>query len=63
MKEDGRTAVQKLFDLTGKTAVVTGASSGLGVSFAKDLADGRGGSIIDIASVAGLGGVRDLAPA
>lgn len=27
-----------LFDLTGKTAVVTGASSGLGVQFAKALA-------------------------
>lgn len=30
--------IAKLFDLSGKTAVVTGASSGLGVTFAKALA-------------------------
>lgn len=30
--------VNKLFDLSGKVAIVTGASSGLGVQFAKALA-------------------------
>ena len=33
------TTVQKLFDLTGKVAIVTGAGSGLGVTFAKGLAE------------------------
>jgi len=33
------TAVTKLFDLTGKTAVLTGASYGLGVTFAEALAE------------------------
>jgi NAD(P)-dependent dehydrogenase (short-subunit alcohol dehydrogenase family) len=28
----------RLFDLTGRTAIVTGASSGLGVTFAQTLA-------------------------
>ena len=31
--------VQQLFDLTGKVAIVTGASSGLGVAFAQALAE------------------------
>ena len=34
-----------LFDLTGKTAIVTGASSGLGVTFAKTLAE-RGANVV-----------------
>ena len=34
-----------LFDLTGKTAIITGASSGLGVTFAKTLAE-RGANVV-----------------
>ncbi|MDX6554042.1 MAG: hypothetical protein QOD86_237, partial [Miltoncostaeaceae bacterium] len=34
-----------LFDLTGRTAVVTGASSGLGVTFARALA-GAGANVV-----------------
>jgi short-subunit dehydrogenase len=34
-----------LFDITGKTAVVTGASSGLGVTFASVLAE-RGANVV-----------------
>ena len=33
------TSLPKLFDLTGRVAVVTGASSGLGVTFARGLAE------------------------
>lgn len=33
------TTVEKLFDLTGKIAIVTGAGSGLGVTFAEGLAE------------------------
>lgn len=33
------TTVQQLFDLTGKVAIVTGAGSGLGVTFAEGLAE------------------------
>ena len=31
--------IQQLFDLTGKVAIVTGAGSGLGVTFAEGLAE------------------------
>ena len=34
----GTKTMNNLFDLTGKVALVTGASSGLGVQFAKALA-------------------------
>ena len=34
-----------LFDITGKTAIVTGASSGLGVTFATVLAE-RGANVV-----------------
>ena len=37
--------VNKLFDLTGKTAVVTGASSGLGAYFAEILAN-QGATVV-----------------
>jgi len=37
--------ITKLFDLTGKTAVVTGASTGLGVTFAEALA-GQGANVV-----------------
>jgi NAD(P)-dependent dehydrogenase (short-subunit alcohol dehydrogenase family) len=39
------TDVRKLFDLTGRVAVVTGASSGLGVTFAEGLA-GAGAKVV-----------------
>jgi NAD(P)-dependent dehydrogenase (short-subunit alcohol dehydrogenase family) len=38
-------AISKLFDLTGRTAIVTGASSGLGVTFAEALAS-AGASVV-----------------
>ncbi len=38
-------SIMKMFDLTGKTAVVTGASSGLGVTFAEALAQ-QGANIV-----------------
>lgn len=38
--------VSKLFDLTGRVAVVTGASSGLGVTFAEGLAAAGAGIVI-----------------
>ena len=34
-----------LFDITGKTAIVTGASSGLGEAFSKILAE-RGANVV-----------------
>ena len=34
-----------LFDIQGKTAIVTGASAGLGVTFAKVLAE-RGANVV-----------------
>lgn len=37
--------ITNLFDLTGKTAIVTGASTGLGVTFAEALA-GQGASVV-----------------
>src|SRR5215831_776459 len=39
------TTISRLFDLTGKTAVVTGASYGLGVTFAEALA-GQGANVV-----------------
>lgn len=60
----------ELFDLTGKTAVVTGASSGLGVVFAKALADVGANVVIaarrkerleDVAGEIAAGGGRALA--
>ncbi len=39
------TSITRLFDLTGKTAIVTGASSGLGVTFAQALAE-QGASVV-----------------
>ncbi|WP_229389299.1 SDR family NAD(P)-dependent oxidoreductase [Methanosarcina sp. DH2] len=40
--------MKNLFDLTGKVAIVTGASSGLGVDFAKALAN-QGANIAIVA--------------
>jgi NAD(P)-dependent dehydrogenase (short-subunit alcohol dehydrogenase family) len=39
MKNQGDWEMKNLFDLTGKVALVTGASSGLGVEFARALAN------------------------
>ena len=53
----------RLFDLTGRTAIVTGASSGLGVTFAQTLAangaNGPSHSTGDLDS--GGSGVEDAA--
>src|SRR5438552_188197 len=39
------TSITRQFDLTGKTAIVTGASSGLGVTFAQALAE-QGANVV-----------------
>ena len=57
--------VQQLFDLHGKTALVTGGSRGLGLQIAFALGEAgarimlssrKAGRIVNIASIAGLGG-------
>lgn len=50
--------MRNLFDLTGKIALVTGASSGLGVQFAKALADAGASVAICARRVEKLEGVR-----
>src|SRR5437762_1509149 len=70
-RHKGGRSMAPQFSLDGRTAIVTGASFGLGVAMAralgeagaKMLADGKGGSIINIASIAGMGGQPNFPPA
>ena len=47
--------IQQLFDLTGKTALVTGGSRGLGLQMAHALGEAGGGGMVRSREGAGLG--------
>src|ERR1051326_5613138 len=51
--------LMQLFDLTGRTAIVTGASHGLGVTFASALADQGANVVLSARSTEKLEQVRD----
>ena len=46
MTTNGEPTIQELFDLTGRTALVTGASGWLGGAFARALAEAGAGVVI-----------------